>query len=182
MSGGIRRPEERDGEPTPAGGTGRRLASSDFDLVRLTAHDLPGVLQLEKICYSQPWTADNFLGEFNRRITLPLGLKRGGEVAAHCFFWIIAPEIHLLNLAVLPEYRRLGLARRLVAAMITIGGRAKVESFFLEVRPSNAGAIALYEAHGFRLTGRRPGYYEDGEDACLMTLEMKGETSKNGHF
>jgi len=175
MSGFVKQPQSPDrvGVQTQVcAGARLSLQSSDFELVRLTENDLPGVLRLEKICYSQPWTMDNFFGEFNRRITLPLGLKRGGEVAAHCFFWLIAPEIHLLNLAVLPEYRRLGLARRLVAAMITIGGRAGVESFYLEVRPSNAGAMALYESHGFKVTGRRPGYYEDGEDACLMTLEM----------
>lgn len=158
MSGAVKQP-------------GGRLSSADFELTRLTLGDLPGVLRLEQACYSRPWTLDNFLGEFDRRITLPLGLKREGELAAHCFFWIIAPEVHLLNLAVWPQYRRLGLARRLLSAMITIGGRAGAESFFLEVRPSNAGAVALYESHGFKVTGRRPGYYEDGEDALLMTLE-----------
>ncbi|MDR2946870.1 MAG: ribosomal protein S18-alanine N-acetyltransferase [Candidatus Adiutrix sp.] len=148
------------------------LTAENFDLVRLTAHDLPGVMRLEKASYPQPWTVDNFLGEFNRRVTLPMGLKRGGELAAHCFFWVIAPEIHLLNLAVEPQYRRLGLAGRLMTAMMTVGQRAGVTSYYLEARPSNTPAIALYESRGFKVTGRRPAYYEDGEDACLMTLEL----------
>lgn len=151
---------------------GGELKASDFELVRLAESDLPSSLRLERSCYSQPWTYENFEGEFHRQITVPIGLKREDEVAAHCYFWIIAPEVHLLNLAVAPLFRRLGLARRLLSAMVTIGCRAGAHTFFLEVRSTNHGAIALYEAYGFKVTGQRPGYYEDGEDAHLMTLEL----------
>ena len=143
-----------------------------FDLVRLSEADLAGVLALERASYTQPWTEENFRGEFHRRITLPLGLKRGGEVAAHCFFWLLPPEIHLLNVAVAEGYRRQGLARRLITAMITIGRRAGVETIFLEARPTNTAAVTLYDSFGFTVAGRRPAYYEDGEDALLMTLEL----------
>ncbi len=139
-----------------------------FDLVRLTEADLPAVLALERLCYDQPWTAENFLGEFRRHITLPLGLKRGGDLAGYCFFWLFSQQIHLLNLAVRPEYRRLGLARRLLSAMFTIGRRARAEEAFLEVRPSNGAAVALYRSFGFQDGRLRPDYYDDGEDALTM--------------
>ena len=141
-------------------------------LLRLTEADLAEVLALEHLAYSQPWTEENFRGEFRRHITLALGLRRGGRLLAHCFFWLLPPEIHLLNLAVRPECRRRGLARRLAAAMESIGRRAGVRSIFLEVRPSNQGAVNLYASRGFKVAGRRPSYYEDGEDALLMTLEL----------
>jgi ribosomal-protein-alanine N-acetyltransferase len=141
--------------------------------------DLGAVLELEKLAYDQPWTEDNFRGEFARPFTLALGLKTGRGfsgpppvLAAHCFFWLPGPEIHLLNLAVRPEYRRRGLARRLMRVMLGLGRRAGVGTIFLEVRAGNAAALGLYLSSGFAATGRRPGYYDDGEDADLMTLDL----------
>lgn len=143
-----------------------------FSLVRLKDSDLEAMLALERLCYSQPWTEANFSGELHRNITLALGLKQGRELNALCIFWVIPPEIHLLNLAVHPCCRRQGLARRLVEALTTIGQRAKVKSIFLEVRPSNQPALALYKSFNFKLNGLRPNYYDDGEEAILMTLEI----------
>ena len=149
-----------------------------FDLVRLTVADLDEVLDLENRVFAQPWTKDNFQGEFARRITLAWGLKtapadRGRRtLAGYCFFWLIKPEIHLLNLAVRDEYRRRGLARRLLKAMVSLGRRIGVGRIFLEVRPTNMAALALYRSFGFQPAGRRAGYYDSGEDAQLMTLVM----------
>jgi len=150
-----------------------------FKLARLTVADLEEVRELESLAYVRPWTEAHFQGEFARPFTLALGLKTGRTIfgppsvlAAHCFFWLLGPEIHLLNLAVRPEYRRRGLARRLMRAMLTVGRRAGVETVFLEVRSSNVEARGLYRSSGFAVTGRRPGYYEDGEDAQLMTLDL----------
>ena len=128
-------------------------------------------MELEELAYAQPWTEENFRGEFHRRITLPLGLKKNGRIAAYCFFWLLPPEVHLLNVAVRPEHRRQGLAKRLLSAMLTIGRRGGASTFFLEVRHGNQAAVNLYQSLGFAVSGRRPGYYEDGEDALLMTLE-----------
>jgi ribosomal-protein-alanine N-acetyltransferase len=112
---------------------------------------------------------------------MALGLKTGRPasappptLAAHCFFWLLGPEVHLLNLAVRPEYRRRGLARRLMRTMLALGRRAGIGTFFLEVRSTNGEALALYRSLGFEVTGRRPGYYEDGEDAHMMTLHETG--------
>lgn len=156
---------KRPDQAGPAGGDG-------FELLRLAEVDLAEVLELERLVYAQPWTAENFSGEFNRRITLPLGLKKEGRVAAYCFFWLLPPEVHLLNVAVRPEFQGQGLAKRLLAAMIAVGRRGGAETFFLEVRPSNLPAVGLYQSLGFSTAGRRPNYYEDGEDALLMTLDL----------
>jgi ribosomal-protein-alanine N-acetyltransferase len=161
------------------------LTSPAFNLARLTTADLGGVLDLENLAYDRPWTEADFRGEFARPFTLALGLKTGRllfgpppTLAAHCFFWLLGPEVHLLNLAVRPEYRRQGLAKRLLRAMLAIGRRAGVAAFFLEVRSTNVEALGLYRSFGFAVTGRRPGYYEEGEDAHLMTLNLKQEPSE----
>ncbi len=148
-----------------------------FDLAVLFAEDLAQVLALENACYDYPWTAENFLGEFRRNISLALGLKQNGRLVAHCFFWLMPPEIHLLNLAVSPDFRGQGLARCLLANLKNVARRSDSECIFLEVRPSNEGAISLYTSEGFEFTGRRPDYYEDGEDAFLMTLDLKNSPS-----
>ncbi len=154
---------------TPAPGP---AAPDAFDLVRLAEADLPEVLALERRCYAQPWTEENFRAEFRRRITLPLGVKRGNVLAGYSFFWLFPPDVHLLNLVVTPEFRRRGLGRRLLAAMMTIGRRAGAEKVYLEVRPTNEAALDLYRSFGFRLDHRRPNYYENGEDALLMTATL----------
>ncbi len=143
-----------------------------YTLVRLTESELPAIMALEASCFVQPWTRDNFLGELRRRVTVAIGLKHEGLLAAQCFFWLIAPEVHLLNLGVAPGFRGRGLARRLLTAMLSIGRKAGADTAFLEARPSNRAAIRLYESLGFEAAGLRPGYYEDGEDAVMMTLEM----------
>jgi len=148
-------------------------------VARLTVADLGEVMELESLACAQPWTEANFRGEFGRPFTLALGLRDGRTISglsplltAHCFFWLLGPEIHLLNLAVRPEYRRRGLGRHLLGAMLDIGHRAGGKYVFLEVRQNNREAQGLYLSSGFTVTGRRPGYYENGEDAQLMTLAM----------
>jgi ribosomal-protein-alanine N-acetyltransferase len=152
---------------------------SALNLARLTVADLGEVLELENLAYVWPWNEAHFRGEFARPFTLAIGLKAPPMVfgaapllAGHCFSWLLGPEIHLLNLAVRPEYRRCGLARRLMRAMLAVGRRAGAGTVFLEVRSGNQEALGLYRSLGFAVTGRRPGYYEDGEDAHLMTLEL----------
>jgi len=145
-------------------------AAKKQELVGLTEADLPGVMELDRLSSAWPWTETGFLGEFHRKITVSLGLKNETLLVAHCFFWLLEPEIHLLNLAVRPEYRRQGLARRLLTAMLARGREAGVETVFLEVRASNRAALALYESLGFAAVCQRPDYYDDGEDALLMTL------------
>jgi ribosomal-protein-alanine N-acetyltransferase len=82
--------------------------------------------------------------------------------------WVIVDELHLLTLAVLPEYRRLGVARRLLERLFE-SGDARIAKAGLEVRRSNRAAIVVYERFGFRSVGVRRGYYADPpEDAIVM--------------
>jgi ribosomal-protein-alanine N-acetyltransferase len=94
----------------------------------------------------------------------------GGGVSAFLVSWHVADEIHILNVATLPERRRHGLARALLEHVIDIGRSERFRHVLLEVRRSNRGAIALYRAVGFFAMGLRTNYYTDGEDAVEMVL------------
>ena len=128
--------------------------------------DLPAVISIERRAFTSPWSLSMFVLELAKPGAVCLGAVDGGLVG----YLICAryeEAYHLMNIAVDPGHRRLGAGRALIDAMLVeIGEDANVT---LEVRVSNAGAIALYESYGFRGVGTRPRYYADnGEDAMIM--------------
>jgi ribosomal-protein-alanine N-acetyltransferase len=97
----------------------------------------------------------------------------GLNVVAFSNYWVVADEVHLLNLATHPEARRAGHASRLLAHIIEVGRTRSCRFVTLEVRRSNAAATRLYRRFGFRAVGIRPNYYaEDQEDAIVMLLDL----------
>lgn len=152
-------------------------------LVRLSEQRLPEIMHLERKLYSNPWTEDNFRGELNRPFTIALGWEQNHSLAGYCFFWLLEPEAHLLNLAVARAKQGRGLGRRLLLSMFEIGLAAQVKVFLLEVRAGNAVARHLYKALGFVEVGRRLGYYQgENEDAVLMSCSARAaENSLTGN-
>ncbi len=141
-----------------------------IDIRPMTRADLPAVLELERGGFSHPWTEAMFVAELDNpqaRVDL---LHLDGWLAAYLCSWFLCGELHVLNVATAPAFRRRGLARRLLAEAMDRCRPLGLERVLLEVRVSNAAAIALYESHGFRRDGVRKRYYPDGEDALLMTL------------
>jgi ribosomal-protein-alanine N-acetyltransferase len=136
--------------------------------------DLEAVLALERTCFADPWVREAFLAEIGDAppVRWPL-VAMGVELAGYVVAWFIEDEAHLANLAVAPEFRRRGLGRRLVRAVLEEAARRGTRWIRLEVRESNAAARALYQALGFRPVGRRRSYYADnGEDALLLELDL----------
>lgn len=138
--------------------------------------DLPAILRLEQICFDDPWPPPLLVEELERDARRrPLVVVDRGEVAGFLMAWIVADEYHVVNLAVDPARRRRGLAARLLAAGLdeAVAGGCRLAT--LEVRVSNAGAIAFYEGAGFAAVGRRRAYYADnGEDALILTAALPG--------
>jgi ribosomal-protein-alanine N-acetyltransferase len=162
--------------PVPAADCEHRLLDMDkISLLRIKRSALDQVLNIEKLCHPQPWTVDNFLGEFNRSFCVPLGLWRAETLLAFAFFWLMPPETFLLNLTVHPDVQGGGLGRRLLTNVIDISKKTCVTQIHLEVRVGNNIAKNLYESAGFVLTSIRKNYYTDGEDAALMTLNIEPE-------
>jgi ribosomal-protein-alanine acetyltransferase len=127
----------------------------------------------EKLCFPDPWPAQFFLTEmFAPGRYQRLVLDSDERLVAYLFAAWQYLDLHVLKIAVLPEHRRRGLARRLMAAAEGHAHDMAGETLTLEVRPSNRSAIALYAALGYAVVGRRPAYYPDGEDAMVMTKHL----------
>jgi [ribosomal protein S18]-alanine N-acetyltransferase len=142
---------------------------SDAVLRRMRAGDLPEVMEIDVLCLPRPWSAAIWRGEVNCPHALYLVVEERGGIFGHIGVRYVLGELHVTTIAVRPERRRRGHARALVSA--ALGAYPEARCVHLEVRPTNAGAIELYESLGFRTTGRRPRYYGD-EDALLMTLDL----------
>ena len=142
---------------------------SGAHLRRMEAGDLSSVMEIDALCLPRPWSAAIWRGELTSPYGLYLVIEDGGEVSGHIGVRHVLGELHITTIAVRPEYRRRGHARAMIGAALAAYPHAACVD--LEVRPTNAAAVALYESLGFRATGRRPRYYGD-EDALLMTLNL----------
>ena len=138
--------------------------------------DLDQVLAIEQTSFTMPWSRNLFLAEFrNGPVSLMLVARSSLEpqaIIGYIVCWIVADELHILDLATEPARRRKGIARHLVLAAIKDGFERNIRRAFLEVRTSNQAALNLYEGLGFVRSIVRKGYYDlPVEDAVVMSLE-----------
>jgi [ribosomal protein S18]-alanine N-acetyltransferase len=147
---------------------------AEFAIAAMTLEDLDEVLAIEKASFHTPWSRGAFRYELTQnRVARSLVVRLGRELAGYLCLWEIGHEIHVTNLAVHPKFRRRGIARALLGSVLGDARQKAVELVFLEVRPTNAEALNLYESLGFRVIGRRKGYYFDtGEDALVMEARL----------
>ncbi|HEX7499461.1 MAG TPA: ribosomal protein S18-alanine N-acetyltransferase [Polyangia bacterium] len=143
----------------------------DYIIASSTEGDLEAVMAIERLSFPTPWERQAFSDELARpwaRLEVLRRVTTGG-VVAFCNYWLVADELHILNVAVHPDERRRGHGVRLLEHMLSEASRNKTRVVSLEVRLSNHAARALYRKFGFREVGTRPRYYADnGEDALLM--------------
>lgn len=145
-------------------------------LRRMRAADLPAVMEIDALSLPRPWSAAIWRGELESPHALYLVLEEEGDISGHIGIRHVLGELHVTTIAVRPQRRRRGHARALIGAALAAYPEARLAH--LEVRPTNAAAVTLYESLGFRATGRRPRYYGD-EDALLMTLDLAGDPSRD---
>jgi ribosomal-protein-alanine N-acetyltransferase len=144
-------------------------------VVRLETGDLAAVRALERACFSYHWSEEQFKLGLERGAFHVLGVKVRGELVAYLAFSMVAGEMEILNLGVHPSHRRRGHADNLVRALLHLCRKRGIETGYLDVKPSNEPAIALYEKHGFSCYGRRKNYYPDtGESALLYRFDFGG--------
>jgi ribosomal-protein-alanine N-acetyltransferase len=141
---------------------------------RLT--DIKAIFDIEQESFPTPWSRWTFLAELSQSVGhfLVAGPSPPSpwQLWGYIISWVVADEMHLLNLAVHPDQRRQGIARALLNRALNQAQEQGARVAWLEVRPSNAPARALYESLGFKEVGLRPGYYDDThEDAILLALE-----------
>jgi [ribosomal protein S18]-alanine N-acetyltransferase len=147
---------------------------------RMRSEDLDEVLAIERASFGMPWSRGAFLYEMQQnRVARCWVTREGGRVVGYICLWEIADEVHVTNVAVLPSRRRQGIARAMLGGVLDDGRARKLRMVVLEVRPSNRDALLLYESFGFRVVGRRRGYYYDtGEDALIMEATLAGDPPK----
>jgi len=139
--------------------------------------DIDQVLAIERTSFSMPWSRNLFLSEFRSPLVSTLFVSLSSTtpkriVTGYIVFWLVADEMHILNLAVAPGQRQRGIARRLVLTGIRHAYAKGARRAFLEVRSSNMFAQRLYSSLGFTGTSVRRNYYDSPvEDAVVMTLE-----------
>ena len=129
---------------------------------------------LEKTCFSVPWTREQLQSQLPDERHVFLTAEDDGKLVGYVGMMHILDEGYISNVAVAPEYRRRGIACRLIDELLSRAGGLDLAFVTLEVRAGNAPAIALYERFGFSPVGRRKNYYDaPKEDAILMTRYLK---------
>ena len=163
-----------------------------FIIRRMTPEDLPGVLTVERACFTEPWSEASYRAALLQPYTtyyvaeavvadlVPAegtqSLKAAGSrIIATCGLYNLAGEGELTNVAVLPGWRGLGISRRLLERLFE-ESEEEIGDYTLEVRAGNLPAIRLYESFGFTAEGRRPGFYDrPREDALIYWKRRKKE-------
>ena len=135
----------------------------------LTAEDAEGVARVERESFPTPWSREDFWREASNEFACYIVACDDDNIVGFAGCWISFEEAQVTNIALLRTHRGHGLGRRLTEAMMRAAAARGAERMTLEVRPSNAAALHLYESLGFSAVGVRKKYYQDNdEDAILM--------------
>jgi ribosomal-protein-alanine N-acetyltransferase len=149
-----------------------QLAAIDLD-------DINPILEIEKGSFSWPWNRISFVGELACKQAYNFTVKcldgtDAQQVIGYIFCRLVENELHILRIAVEPNWRSRGIASWLLKRCVGLAGEKGATSAFLKVRPSNQNAISLYHKQGFRVIGKQPNYYTDTrEDALVLLKNLK---------
>jgi ribosomal-protein-alanine N-acetyltransferase len=144
----------------------------------MTYDDLEEIQDIEKQCFTTPWNISSFRYELGNKDAILKTAVFNNEIIGYICVRTIMNVTHILNLAVLPRFRRMGIGSMLLRDVLQElrQSNTEIERITLEVRESNIPAIKLYEKFGFKITGRRISYYQKPqEDAIIMGLEIEGK-------
>lgn len=143
-------------------------------IVKLHANHLDELAELEKECFSTPWSYDSLANELMNPLSVFYVAEVSGEVAGYISMNAISYEGFINNLAVKENFRRHGIGAALVQALCNYAGEHEMTVLTLEVRPSNTAAIQLYEGFGFRQEGERKNFYNNPtENGLIMTKHFE---------
>ena len=148
---------------------------NNIKIVPMNADHLESLERLERICFSRPWSRKMLAEELeNQCAAFLVAEDAAGDVLGYAGLLVAADEGYITNVAVFPEQRRRGIAGQLLQVFLNFAEANHLAFLTLEVRPSNAAAIALYQGFGFQEAGRRKNYYQQPrEDAIIMTREFE---------
>ena len=143
-------------------------------ILKMNEGHVPFVAELEKICFSDPWSERSIASELDNQLAFWLVATEGDTVSGYIGSQTVMDETDMMNVAVHPDFRRRGIAETLVTGLVEELKNNGSHCLTLEVRASNAPAIALYEKLGFSEIGRRKNYYRNPrEDALILRKEWE---------
>src|SRR5206468_8244978 len=165
-------------------GVGMSMNRTEKEQVRvhirwMIRRDMPEVLQTEQESFEYAWTEEDFLRCLRQRNCIGMVAEQGEKVVGFMIYELHKQKLHILNFAVHPTCRRLGVGAQMVAKLISKLSSHRRTRITLEVRETNLAAQLFFRAQGFRAVKVLRGYYEDsGEDAFLMQYQLPGDLSE----
>jgi len=140
---------------------------------KMTVEDIPAVVELDQKSFSLPWPERSFRFELTDNPASRCWVAEvDGKIVGMIVVWLIVDEAHVATLATHPDFRRHGIAKKLLSHALRYLIYEGAQSSFLEVRESNIAAQEMYRQFGYQESGRRRRYYKDNdEDAILMNLD-----------
>lgn len=139
-------------------------------------NDLDGIIAIESVSYPSPWPRRVFEREIKADNSYKRVIRLGGFVVGYIVTWTIYDEVHILNIAVHPDYRNMGIGEKLMSDCLSYSSGNGLKYAVLEVRVSNNAARNLYHKIGFREIQLRKKYYSDtGEDGIVMMYELQNQ-------
>lgn len=145
-----------------------------INILPMKESHVSAVAELEALCFSDPWSQNSIASEIDNPLSFWLVAVMDGTVVGYVGSQTVMGETDMMNVAVHPQYRRCGIARSLISALIEALQERGSCSLTLEVRASNSSAIALYESIGFLEVGIRRNYYRNPkEDARILRKEWE---------
>ena len=141
---------------------------------QMNADHVPQIAEIERLCFNDPWSENSITTELSSRISLWLVALDGDRLVGYVGSQSVLGETDMMNIAVHPDYRRQGIAEKLVLSLVDALKAKGNYCLTLEVRASNEPAKALYGKLGFTQVGLRPRYYRNPrEDACILRKEWE---------
>ncbi len=149
------------------------MSDSPYRIERMSENDLPQVLAIEKASFPIPFSENLFRMELKLDVAHLYIVRVNSQATGYIDYWQIDPEMHIITIAVHPDWRAKGIGSALIQFLIEDARARKSELISLDVRPSNEAALKLYKKFGFKEAGRRKHYYQDNqEDALILSLTL----------
>jgi ribosomal-protein-alanine N-acetyltransferase len=166
--------------------SGEEIVQKTFKLRKFTQNDLRGVVHINSVCLPENYTDYFFMDLYQRFPETFIVAEENGEVAGYIMcrvelglsnfgFSGVIKKGHIVSVAVLPQYRRKGIGEALITEAMKGMRLYNAKQCFLEVRVANTPAIDLYKKLGFQVTRTIHGYYADGEDAYVMSCDLRSK-------
>ena len=139
----------------------------------MNIEDLAVVSEIEKMCFTMPWSRDGFEAALSMPGNVFIVYEKNDAILGYCGYYGVLDEAEITNVAVHPDMRNRGIGRDMVSALLSKASKAGIKRVLLEVRESNDSAIHLYEELGFKKLGIRKDFYEQPrENAYIMEMYL----------